>query len=185
MHHIRQEVLYELVLADILAVSMLASQYESKLVEILTAGNEKVRKSKMLKAQKELAKAQKRISDLDGLFRKIYEDNYSGKLSDERFVMMSNGYDAEQKDLKSKEIALQSALEEQNTKSQNTEKFLAIVKKYTDIQEITPVLLHELIEKIVVHEADKSTGERLQQVDIHYNFVGVISQEHEKELITA
>jgi hypothetical protein len=177
MHHIREEVLYELVLTDLQRITQFAKDYESKFVETLTSNSEKLRKSELLKSKKELDKAQKRVLELEGLFRKIYEDNYSGRISDEQFVSLSNGFDGEKAELLAKIAGLQTILDEQHSQTENTGKFLSVVKKYTEITELTPTLLHEIIEKVVVHEADRSSGVRTQKVDIHYNFIGVIPAE--------
>ena len=176
-HHIRLEVLYQLVLSDLQRITQFAKEYEKKFVETLTSNNEKVRKSELLKSKKELDKAQKRIAELDGLFRKIYEDNYSGRISDEQFVSLSNGFETEKVELQAKADNLQNILDEQNSQTENTGKFLQIVKKYTNIQELTPTLLREFIEKILVYEADKSTDTRTQKVEIYDNFIGVIPAE--------
>ncbi len=107
---------------------------------------------------------------MDKLFTRLYEDNVSGKISDERFEMMSNGYEAEQADLKVKISELSTAIEEKEQKSADTSQFFEIVRKYTEITELTPEIMHELIERIVVHAPDKSSGHREQQIDIYYRF---------------
>lgn len=84
--------------------------------------------------------------------------------------MMSNGYEAEQADLKVKISELSTAIEEKEQKSADTSQFFEIVRKYTEITELTPEIMHELIERIVVHAPDKSSGHREQQIDIYYRF---------------
>ncbi|MDE6709977.1 MAG: DUF4368 domain-containing protein, partial [Oscillospiraceae bacterium] len=97
-------------------------------------------------------------------------DNVSGKISDERFDMMSKGYDDEQAELKIKISELSTAIEVKEQKSADTSQFLEIVRRYTEITELTPEIMHELIERIVVHAPDKSSGHRVQQIDIYYRF---------------
>lgn len=122
--------------------------------------------------QKKLSREQKRNNELNQLIKKIYEDNVSGKLTDKRFEMLLSDYEQEQVSLETsiqnieKEI---SAFEEDNTR---IDKFMELVRKYTDFSELTTPMIHEFIDKIVVHEADKSTGERIQQIDIYLKYVG-------------
>jgi len=121
-----------------------------------------------------LDKARRRIDELDTLVKRIYEDNVSQKISDERFAKLLTDYEAEQKSLTEQAGALENELSEQEEKAVSADKFLALVRKYTDIQELTPGLLREFIEKIVVHDAVKIDGHREQEVLIHYNFVGTV-----------
>ena len=116
----------------------------------------------------------KRDDELDRLFKKIYEDNANGKISDERFEKMANGYETGQEKLKLTITELSSALTEHQEQSDNGKRFLNIVKRYTQITELTTEILHELIDKILVYAPDKSSGRRVVRVDIYYNFVGAI-----------
>lgn len=112
------------------------------------------------------------LSRDDEFIKKIYEDNVSGKLTDKRFEMLLSDYEQEQADL---EISIQntkkeiSDFEEDNTR---IDKFMELVRKYTDFSELTTPMIHEFIDKIVAHETDKSTGERIQQIDIYLKYVG-------------
>ena len=121
-----------------------------------------------------LSQAQRRMEELDRPFQRLYEDNVSGKISDERFTKLSGGYEAEQKELQEKVAILQAELTGQEEQAMNLDRFLSIVKKYTEIEKLTPTILNEFVEKIIVHAPDKSTGKRVQQVEISYNCVGVI-----------
>lgn len=132
------------------------------------------RRKEISAKRRELSQAQRRIEELDRLFQRLYEDNVSGKISDERFAKLSGGYEAEQKDLQEKVAILQAELTGQEEQAMNLDRFLAIVKKYTEIEKLTPTILNEFVEKIIVHAPDKSTGKRVQQVEISYNCVGVI-----------
>ena len=116
----------------------------------------------------------KRDDELDRLFKKIYEDNANGKISDERFEKMANGYETGQEKLKLTITELSSALTEHQEQSDNGKRFLNIVKRYTQITELTTEILHEFIDKILVYAPDKSSGRRVVRVDIYYNFVGAI-----------
>ena len=104
----------------------------------------------------------------------LSEDNVSGKLSDERFQMLSTGYEQEQRQLKSTIAALTEQIETSSEQSQNLDRFIAVVRKHTDIQELNAMILRELIEKIVIHERVRVDGKKHQDVDIYYNFVGLV-----------
>ena len=107
-------------------------------------------------------------------WQKLSEDNVTGKLTDERFAKLSATYEAEQAELKKSVESLSVIVEAAEVQAVNVKSFLLIVKKYTEPTELTPQLLHEFVEKIVVHEADKSSGHRVQRIDVHYNFIGEI-----------
>ena len=115
-----------------------------------------------------------RINELDNLFRKIYEDNASGKLSQKRYELLSVNYELEQNGLERQNTALQSQLDDLYSSGVQVESFLNIARRYTEFNELTTAMLNEFIEKIVVHEADKSSGERVQQVDIYLNYIGKV-----------
>lgn len=121
-----------------------------------------------------LSLKKKRLRELDILFQKVYEDNVIGKLSDEHYTALSAKYDAEQKALKPEIEKLQQELQKEESKSVNVNNFISIVKKYTDIQELTPQLVREFIEKIIVHDAQVIDGERIQEIEIVYNNIGML-----------
>jgi len=122
------------------------------------------------KAKKTLAKSVKRIDELDRIISKLYEDNVLGKISDERFATLSKDYENEQEQLKQTVTELTSFVEAKEQKSADTSQFLEIVRKYEHIEEITPEIIRELVEKIVIYAPDKSSGHRQQQIDIYYRF---------------
>jgi hypothetical protein len=122
--------------------------------------------------QKQLAKNQKRHKELDSLIKQLYEDKVSGSLSAKRFEILSREYEAEQEDLEQQISELQTTISTYYTESDKTDRFIKLVKRYTEIPELTGTILNEYIDKILVHEADKSNGRREQAVDIHFNFIG-------------
>jgi DNA invertase Pin-like site-specific DNA recombinase len=126
--------------------------------------------SELFKAKKALTKAEKRIAELDRLFTRLYEDNVSGKVSDERYDIMSAGYENEQKKLKADAAELTAFIDEAEQKSTDVSSFIRVVQKYEHITELTPEIMHELIEKIVVYAPDNSNGHRTQQIEIHFRF---------------
>lgn len=105
------------------------------------------RRKEISAKRRELSQAQRRIEELDRLFQRLYEDNVSGKISDERFAKLFGGYEAEQKDLQEKVAILQAELTGQEEQSMNLDRFLSIVKKYTEIEKLTPTILNEFVEK--------------------------------------
>ena len=131
--------------------------------------------SELAKSRKKLRDAKKRIAELDKLFTRLYEDNVTGKISDERFSMMSAGYEDEQKKLRATAAELATYIENAEQKSADVTAFVQAVQKYERITELTPEIMHELIEKIVVHAPDKSSGHRTQQIDIYYRFDVAVS----------
>ena len=131
--------------------------------------------------RKTLANAKCRNAELDGLYKKIYEDNYSSKLSDDRFSKMSSEYEREQTELNSLISSLEAEITEEAEKSVNVSSFLNIVQKYTRITELNATILREFIEKIIIHERVKDNGKTTQQINIVYNFIGLFNtSENEK-----
>lgn len=124
--------------------------------------------------ENEVASMIARCHELDALFTKTYEDNTSGKLSDERFMMITKRYDDEQISLKKRISALQAEIDAENRHKSSAANFLRTVRKCTEIKELTPTIVNELIEKIVVHQAQNSGKNKAQQLEIYYNFVGVL-----------
>jgi site-specific DNA recombinase len=111
---------------------------------------------------------------LDAIIQRLYEDHVMGKLNAERFAKLSEGYEKEQSDLKQSVETLRAIVNAAETQAVNIQSFLKIVRKYTEPTELTPALLREFVEKVVVHAPDKSSGHRIQRIDIHYNFIGEI-----------
>ena len=107
------------------------------------------------------------------LFRKTYEDNATGKLNDERFKQLSDGYESEQADLKQQNVVLQSEVDAFDADSAKTDRFIELVKKYKDFPELTGSMINEFVDRILVYEGDKSSGKRVQRVDIYLNFIGM------------
>jgi len=171
-HQIRTAVLRELILDAIKSVSGFVKTNEAEFVKQVreTSAVQQIEAAKSHK--KKIAKEQKRIAELNTLIRRIYEDNVSGKLTDKRFEVLSAEYEQEQTELEQSITRLQAELDSFNADSAKADKFIELVKKHTDFSELTPQMIAEYIEKIVVHEADKSSGERDQTVDVFLNFIG-------------
>ena len=122
----------------------------------------------------QFAQAERRLAELDRLFIRIYEDNVSGRITDERFSMMSRTYEDEQTQLKVEIQSLQQEIEVQERQIENLEQFIQRVHKYEDLQELTPYALRELVKAIYIEAPDKSSGKRRQNIRISYDLVGFI-----------
>lgn len=151
-------------------VNLFEEQFAKKQME--SYGEEK--KKELSEKRKELSKVKKRFSEIDILIQKIYEDNASGKLSDERNATMSISYEKEQQELKESIVTLEEYLSTETDKTENLQRFIDKVKRITEIKELTPELIHEFIEKIVVSSPRYFDGKRYQIVDIYYNGIGII-----------
>ena len=147
---------------------------EDEFVRLVMRNKLNARMAEQEQAKRQLEKQERRILELDSIIQRLYEDHVIGKLTAERFVKMSAGYEQEQADLKNSAKELRELVSTMETEEVNIQSFLKIVKKYTEPTELTPLLLHEFVEKIVVHAPDRSSGQRVQQIDVHYNFIGEI-----------
>jgi len=169
-HFIRTVVLEELVLNAINKVTNAVRENESAFVEAAMQNSKEQQSAELKVAKKKLSQSEKRIAELDKLFTRLYEDNVCGKISDERFKTMSEGYEKEQRELRQIVSELSVFVEEKEQKATDTAQFIAVVRKYSEIKKLTPEIMHEFIEKIVVHAPDKSSGHRTQQIDIYFRF---------------
>lgn len=176
MHYIRNVVVEQLVLENLREVVSYVKAYEDEFVQMVMDADMKQKSKELAKRKRVLSDKEKRYIQLDSLFQRIYEDNVSGKLSDERFAKLSQGYEAEQKELQSEIETLRMELSQEEQQSVNVKSFLSTVKKYTEIPELTPEIVHEFIDRIIVHEADKSSGKRIQEIEIIYNHIGVFDR---------
>lgn len=173
-HYVRVDFLEQVVLGEIKRLTKFASRYEDDFVKAVMGSTQERTELDRKLLKKELSALQARDKELDGLFERIYEDNVSGKLSDERFAKMSRRYEDEQKDISEKMKLLRTELDKLGSKAMTSDAFLSIVRKYTRAKKLTPRMLNELIEKIEVHQAEKVDGVWEQKLTIHYNCVGAI-----------
>lgn len=169
-HYIRTVVLQELVLKELNKLLDTIHEHEGDFVQLAMERSAADHEDDLKKAKRTLHQNEKRIAELDKLFTRLYEDNVSGKITDERFTMMSKGYEEEQLRLKEEMAALTAFIKAKEQKTEDVTKFIGIVQKYEHITELTPEIMHELIERIVVHAPDKSSGHRQQKVDIYFRF---------------
>ena len=173
-HYVRVDFLEQVVLGEIRRLTKFASQFEDEFVKAVIGHSQQAEATDRKLKEKELKALQARDEELDGLFERIYEDNVSGKLSDDRFARMSKRYEEEQKELAEKIKALRAEIDKQSSQSMTTDMFISLVRKYTRARKLTPRMLNELIEKIEVFNAEKIDGVWEQRLRIHYNCVGVV-----------
>ena len=173
-HYVRVDFLEEVVLGEIRRLTKFASLYEDEFVKAVIGHSQQAEQTDRKLKEKELKTLLARDEELDGLFERIYEDNVSGKLSDDRFAKMSRRYEDEQKELSEKIKKLRSEIEKQSSRSMTTDMFIGLVHKYTRARKLTPRMLNELVEKIEVFNAEKIDGVWEQRLRIHYNCVGTI-----------
>ena len=141
---------------------------------MLDKSSEEQRKE-IAKKRRELAKSEKRIAELDILFQRIYEDNVVGKLSDERFATMSANYETEQKALKESLVQLKANIEMQNDKAANVSEFVEKVRRYMEIKELTPAIINEFIDCIMVSKKQMIDEKTVYPIDIYYSGIGIIN----------
>ena len=173
-HYVRVDFLEEVVLGEIRRLTKFASLYEDEFVKAVIGHSQQAEQTDRKLKEKELRTLLARDEELDGLFERIYEDNVSGKLSDDRFAKMSRRYEDEQKELSEKIKKLRSEIEKQSSRSMTTDMFIGLVRKYTRARKLTPRMLNELVEKIEVFNAEKIDGVWEQRLRIHYNCVGTL-----------
>ena len=173
-HYIRAVVLERLVLQNLQRVVAYAQEDEDEFVRRVMENKTAVQRAEQEQAKRTLEKQERRINELDAIIQRLYEDHVMGKLNAERFAKLSEGYEKEQTDLKQSVENLRTIVDAAETQAVNVQSFLKIVKKYTEPTELTPALLREFVEKVVVHAPDKSSGHRVQRIDVHYTFIGEI-----------
>ena len=173
-HYVRVDFLEEVVLGEVRRLTKFASLYEDEFVKAVIGHSQQAEQTDRKLKEKELKTLLARDEELDGLFERIYEDNVSGKLSNDRFAKMSRRYEDEQKELSEKIKKLRSEIEKQSSRSMTTDMFIGLVRKYTRARKLTPRMLNELIEKIEVFNAEKIDGVWEQRLRIHYNCVETI-----------
>ena len=181
-HYVRVDFLEQVVLGEIRRLTKYAGLYEDDFLKEVIGHSRQAEETERRLKEKELKSLLARDDELDDLFERIYEDNVSGKLSDDRFAKMSRRYEEEQKELSEKIKKLRSEIEKQSSRATSTDMFVSIVRKYTRARKLTPRMLNELVEKIEVYNAEKIDGEWVQRLRIHYNCVGEMNIPNEPAL---
>ena len=183
MHFIREETLKRFVLRRIFDVTAMFFEdimsFQKAVYELRLEEAERAAK----KRKREIAQAEKRITELDRIFKRIYEDDISGAISHERFLKLSAEYEAEQKELTEKVKADREMVRTYEQDKADFDSFAAVIRKYVGITELTPTIVNEFVKKIIVHAPDKSSGHRRQKIQIIWNFVGELKQDEDKKII--
>ena len=173
-HYIRAVVLEEGVLRHLQLVLSCIGQYEDAFRRYLGAKKDAEMKKKLAVKRKALQKAENRLTELDKLFKRIYEDMVNGRLSESRFQMLSDDYEREQADLRVTIEQLSNEITEQENQATNIDKLIRLARKYLILEKLTPTVLNDLVNAVYVHSPDKSSGHRVQDITISYNYIGIL-----------
>ena len=173
-HFIRAVVLEQGVLAHMRLTIACVANHEEQFRKAMGAKQKAEAKKELAAKRRQLTQAERRIEELDRLFKRIYEDNANGKLSDSRFQMLADDYEQEQEELREKLLRLNEEINEQEEQSENIDRFISKVRKYLGLDELTPAVLNDMVKAVYVHAPDKSKGHREQQIDISYDLVGIL-----------
>ena len=175
-HYIREKVVMENVLESMRRILLNVQAFEKEFARKQMECYSEDKKRELAEKRRELNKAKKRIAEIDGLIQKLYEDNAIGKISDERYATLSMSYEEEQRELKTALPDMETYLETETDKAESLQRFIDKVKRITEIKELTSELVHEFIDKIVVHAPRYLDDKRVQLIDIYYNGVGILRE---------
>lgn len=184
-HYIREKVVTETVLESMKRILLNVQAFEKEFVRKQLECYSEDKKKELAQKRRELNKAKKRIAEIDSLIQKIYEDNAIGKISDERYATLSMSYEEEQQRLKVGIPEMENYLETETDKTESLQKFIDKVKKITELKELTPELIHEFIDRIIVYASRYLDGKRVQLMDIYYNGVGILRELSPEEMENA
>lgn len=182
-HYIRAVVLEQLVLQNLQRVIAYVREDENEFARLVMRNQTAAQAAEQTQTRRLLEKNTRRMNELDTIIQRLYEDNISGKLTDERFKKLSEAYEQEQAALRESVPALAAQLQDADDKMLGVQHFLKAVRKYTQPEKLTAAMLRELVEKVVVYAPDKSSGHRVQRIDVYYTFIGKIdfSPEYSKK----
>lgn len=159
-------------MADIKRLACEALGDDKQMISAIAARLGKSEKENVRQAERELKRANKRLSELDRLFAKLYEEHVNGKVNERNYNSLSATYEAEQNELESRIAELNAAIKTERENDENAVNFVDLIKQYADIDELTQALLNTLIDRIEVHEPEDLDGELIQKLDVYYKFVG-------------
>ena len=181
VHYIRQQTLSNLVFKHIKGMLTYVQQFEEAFVSHEIEKADRVRERTIANARKEIASLKERDKTLDLIFKRTYEDMVTGRITDAKFDLLSSEYEKEQEEVKRRIVELENLIENGEEQLKDLKRLLANVRKYTDPEELTAEMLNDLVDKILVHAPDKSSGHRKQKIEIYYNAVGIINLPTAKE----
>ena len=171
-HSIKEDTVKQLILETIQYALKSVRMDEAAFIKSMRSASQVRDKGEVKKLKSDLAKKEKRFAGLDLLIKKVYEDNAMGKLPDRRYEMLSSDYEREQQELEVSIKEVQEKLMQFEEDTDRTEEFLSLVHKYTDIQELTPAVVNEFVDKVLVHKIEKTDGDRVQEIEIFLNYIG-------------
>ena len=172
-HRINEDVVLSLVSEMLKAIAEYAKHDRAEFVRVVQEAQSSQQTTEVRKQRTRLATAKQRVSELEVLLCKIYEDNILGKLSDSRYATLDAQYAKEQAELTAEISALEKAVKSYETHEKDADRFIALIDKYENFDKLTIAMLNEFIEKILVHERDrKGSIQTTQEVEIYFNFVG-------------
>ena len=176
-HTIREMALDEIVLEEIRSVTYYARANTAQFVDFIQKKSSAESRRELNAKTAELGRLEKRNGDLNALFKRLYEDHVLGKVTSEQFRMLSEGYNEEQRTIQEEIPKLRKAIEDLKASATNVERFLEIVRKYTDIKELTPEILRTFISKIVIHERSRKHAKDAEQdIDIYFTHIGNLNR---------
>ncbi len=181
-HYIREKVVEQLVLESLQRVLWYVQCCEKQFAERQRAQSGEAHKRELTEKRRELEKAKRRIHELDGIIQKLYEDSALGNISEERYATLSLSLESEQRSLKAQVPEMENEVNISAAEEEDLQRFIEKVRRVTRMTELTPELVHEFIEKIVVSKPDYRDGKRYQTIDIYYNGVGVIREPSPEEM---
>lgn len=175
-HFIRESQLEQLVLEELRQLLRYIPKHEKQFARLVMDRSAQEQKRDTAAKKRAAAKHRQRIAELDTLIERLYVDNVSGRVSDERYEKMSAKFEAEQAGLKETVAALETEIAWEENQAVNVDRFLSVVRRYTEIEKLTPAIVHEFIDRIIVYEPEQARGDRRQKVEIIYNNVGAVDR---------
>ena len=176
-HRIREVVLDQILLEELRRVTYAARSKEREFAEYINQKSSSENRKELTAKQREYDRLTKRKAELNALFKRLYEDNVLGRVTNEQFRMLSEGYTDEQKTIQLRLHELEEEIRQLTESASNVDKFISLAKKYTRITELTPEILHTFISKIVIHErSERYKRHSEQQIDIYFTHIGIVGE---------
>ena len=173
-HQITVHAVTNMITDDLRYTIRFAKDNKEEFLELLKRRSDAKTKRELNQSLKEVAEMESRMKELDKIIQSLYEDKVSGKLSEERYLKMNDNYEAEQAELKEKVEKLKSSIDHAKSKMDDISKFISLVDKYSDFEELTPEILRAFIDKVLIYEKQKVDGHYKHTIEIIYNFVGAV-----------
>ena len=173
-HQITVKAVETLLLDDLKRTLRFAQSQKEEFLRMLEENSEVKTKQEIKENLRELSAAEERIKALDKIIQSLYEDKVAGKLSEERYLKLSDTYETEQAELTEKAQTLKAEIEKDKKEKDEILDFLCLVEKYSSIEELTPEIIRSFVDRIIVHEKRKENGHYRQEIEIVYNFIGAV-----------